>query len=224
MLNLRQATAIAGSLGYPSKMPGTSYGISAKACRTGRKLAKIPGSTCFKCYALNANYLYPSVEIAHATRLAGITDPLWTAAMVTLLNKAHKTGRSRRGKRINKGWHRWFDSGDLQSVEHLTKIAAVAALTPHIKHWLPTRELATVKAYKAKGGVIPANLVIRVSATMIDGDPTQAWPVTSGVYDKSPPVGYACPASKRKGAMKGKCGPCRACWDPTVTRVDYPLH
>jgi Gene product 88 len=201
-------------------MPGTSYGISAKKCNIGRKLAKIKGSVCFDCYALKANYFYPSVEIAHKARLKGIARAEWTGAMVTLLKRAHSRGRGRNGK-FAKGWHRWHDSGDLQSVEHLIKICAVAALTPHIRHWLPTRELAIVKAYQ---GTIPANLTIRVSATMVDGAPTTQWPTVSAVHDSAPAQGYSCPASQRKGELKGKCGPCRACWNPAVPVVSYPKH
>ena len=44
-MTIKAATAIAGPLGYPSKMPGTSYGISAKTCLTGSKLAKIPAQS-----------------------------------------------------------------------------------------------------------------------------------------------------------------------------------
>ena len=47
-----------GGLGYPSKMPGTSYGISAHDCITGAKLAKVEGSVCHGCYALKGNYGY----------------------------------------------------------------------------------------------------------------------------------------------------------------------
>jgi hypothetical protein len=219
-MNIKEAIAVAGPLGYPSKMPGTSYGISAKACITGSKLAKIEGSVCHGCYALKANYLYPSVAIAHAKRIAGITNPAWTMAMVTLLNAAHKSGMGRNGP-IASGWHRWFDSGDLQSVEHLTKICAVASATPHIKHWMPTRELAIVKAYQARGGIVPRNLVIRVSATMVDGDPTQAWYNTSRVHSEKPAKGArACPAPQQGGT----CGDCRACWNPKVKSVSYHLH
>jgi hypothetical protein len=218
-MNVKEAIAIAGPLGYPSKMPGTAYGISAKACITGAKLAQVPGSVCHGCYALKANYLYPSVQMAHDKRLTGIASPLWTAAMVALLTAAHESGRGRNGP-IASGWHRWHDSGDLQSVEHLTKICAVAALTPQIRHWLPTRELAIVKAYQAQGGTVPGNLVIRVSATMVDGDATTAWPTTSGVHDAKRHKGRACIAPKQEG----KCGDCRACWDPRVKHVSYHLH
>jgi hypothetical protein len=223
MMTVKEAVAVAGPMGYPSKMPGTSYGISAKACKIGAKLAKVEGSVCFGCYALKANYLYPSVAMAHQKRLAGIANPLWTAAMVTLINFAqtlkYKRGRKSLGK-LAKGYHRWHDSGDLQSVEHLTKICAVAAMTPTIRHWLPTRELAIVKAYQSRGGIVPANLVIRVSATMVDGDASQAWPTTSGVHDAKRHKGKACVAPKQKG----KCGDCRACWNPKVKHVSYHLH
>lgn len=219
MDTIKQAREVAGPLGFPSKMPGTSYGISAHACVTGTKLAAVPGSVCHGCYALKANYHYPSVAMAHETRLAGISHPAWVRAMVMMLKATHKSGMGRNGP-IAKGWHRWHDSGDVQSVEHLAKICEVAAATPNIRHWLPTRELAMVKRYVKQGGVIPGNLTIRVSATMVDGDSSQAWPITSGVHDKLAPKGRACPAPKNDG----KCGSCRACWNPNVKHVSYHLH
>ena len=38
---------ITGSLSKPSKMPGHAYGLPAKECKTGGKLQKVKGSTCF---------------------------------------------------------------------------------------------------------------------------------------------------------------------------------
>jgi len=218
-MNKKEAIEVAGPLGYPSKMPGTSYGISAKACITGGKLALIPGSVCHGCYALKANYLYPSVAQAHETRLQGLDNPAWVGAMVMMLNRAHALGRGRNGP-IASGWHRWHDSGDLQSVDHLQKICDVASATPHIRHWLPTRELGIVKAFEKQGGVVPKNLVIRVSATMVDGAPTAAWSTTSTVHHNKRHKGRACVAPKQEG----KCGDCRACWNPRVKNVSYHLH
>ena len=219
-MRIRDAIAIAGVLGFPSKMPGTSYGLSANACITGAKLARVPGSVCHGCYALKANYQYPSVAQAHAKRLAGISHPGWTGAMVTLLESVHARGTGRNGP-IRSGWHRWHDSGDIQSVEHLTKICAIAALTPWLRHWLPTREFGLVSQYVDAGGTIPKNLVIRVSATMIDGKATGQWATTSGVHSGKPPKGArACPAPKQGNA----CGECRACWNPKVKHVSYHLH
>ena len=219
-MNLRESIDVAGPLGYPSKMPGTSYGISAHACITGTKLAKVEGSVCHDCYALKANYEYPSVAQAHETRLQGLSNPAWTGAMVMMILRAHALGKGRNGP-IAVGWHRWHDSGDLQSVAHLEKICDVARKTPKIKHWLPTRELAIVKAFEKGGGIVPKNLVIRVSATMVDGDATQAWPTTSRVHTiKAAKGARTCPAPKQEG----KCGDCRACWNPKVKSVSYQLH
>lgn len=219
-MNIKEATAVVGPMGFPSKMPGTSFGISAKDCKTGAKLAEIPGSVCHDCYALKGNYLYPSVEIAHKKRMAGIDNPVWVGAMTMLLKATHARGTGRNGA-IAPGWHRWHDSGDIQSVEHLAKICEVARRTPEIKHWLPTKELSIVKRYVVDGGLVPSNLVIRVSATMIDGEPTKAWPTTSRVHTLKPAKGTRrCVAPDQDG----KCGDCRACWDPKIKSVSYHKH
>ena len=186
--------------------------VSARACITGAKLNKVPGSTCHGCYALKANYLYPSVATAHARRLASIDGAGWSAAMAVLILNAVARG--------GPAYHRWHDAGDLQSVEHLTKICAVAAMTSRVKHWLPTRELGIVQDYVARGGMVPDNLLIRVSATMVDGSPTRAWPHTSTVHTVVTKGLRVCPAP----TQGNKCGQCRACWSKKVSNVSYHKH
>jgi hypothetical protein len=88
-MNKKQAEKIAGPLGYPSKMPGTSYGLSAFKCKTGAKLAKIPGSVCHGCYAMRGNYLFAAPKAAQARRLRGIKKASWVDAMVAQLEAAH---------------------------------------------------------------------------------------------------------------------------------------
>ena len=214
--------AIGGSIGFPSKMPGTSYGIPAEACKTGAKLHNVPDSVCADCYALKGNYIYPSVQTAQARRMATIDTPQWVAGMVAIITYTHKRGKNRLGEPISVGWHRWHDSGDIQSVSHLAKICEVARLTPTIQHWLPTRELGFVKAYLASGGIVPDNLLIRVSATMIDGPATKAWPYTSRVHHNQAPAAAAhvCPAP----LQDNNCGDCRACWSFDVPEVTYHKH
>jgi len=214
---IKEAHAIAGSIGYPSKMPGTSYGISAKACITGAKLNLVKGSTCHGCYALKANYLYKSVQQAHEKRIAGITNDKWVVAMVTLLKAAHKPRTV--GLKLSPH-HRWHDSGDLQSEEHLQKICDVASATPELAHWLPTREAGILHRFIKAGGQVPSNLTIRVSATMIDGSPTKAWGTTSTVHHEQEARGQICPAPKQEN----KCGDCRACWSRDVANVSYHKH
>ena len=51
-MRIEKAKEITGSLSKPSKMPGHAYGLPAKECKTGGKLQKVKGSTCYGCYAL----------------------------------------------------------------------------------------------------------------------------------------------------------------------------
>jgi hypothetical protein len=215
-LTLKAARAICGTIGFPSKMPGTSYGIPAQACITGAKLAQIEGSVCFDCYALRGNYLYPSVQKAQQTRLMGINHHHWVDAVVTLLENDHAPEKNL------PPYHRWHDSGDLQSIEHLGKLCEIAERMPHIQHWIPTKEPKIVRDYVRNGGTIPDNLIIRLSGTMVNGNPPKAWPHTSTVYvaGRGAPIGYACPAYKQNH----KCQDCRACWDKSIPNISYPKH
>ena len=218
---IAHAEAIAGTLGFPSKMPGTSYGIPAAACKVGAKLAKVEGSTCSGCYALKNNYAYPSVKVAQDRRLAGLDHPQWAEAMVFLLRKAHGLDGGKPNRRVRAtGWHRWHDSGDLQSRGHLAAICQIARRTPELRHWLPTREAGLVAAFLRDGGTIPENLIIRMSATMVDGAPSRAFQHTSTVHAKAAPVGHVCPAP----AQGNECGACRACWSHEVSNVSYHVH
>jgi hypothetical protein len=214
---IKEALAIAGPLGYPSKMPGTSYDISAKACITGAKLNLVEGSTCHGCYALKGNYIYPSVKMAHEKRITGLAHAQWVDAMVTLLRAAHKP---RKVGLPLPAYHRWHDSGDLQSETHLARICEVAERTPELKHWLPTREIGILTRYVKSGGRVPSNLTIRVSATMIDGNAPKAWPITSTVHAAAAPIGHVCPAPKQDN----NCGTCRACWSLDMPNVSYHKH
>lgn len=198
----RQAEKITGGLSFTSKMPCPSWGISATRCRVGGVLSKINGTTCHDCYALKGHYTFPNVTRAQERRYNGLFDPLWTPAMVFLIR-----------------WYcdryfRFFDSGDIQGDNHLRNIVRVAAETPQIAHWLPTREIDTVRRV-LRDTFCPENLVIRASATRIDGKAPR-WPRTSTVVTE----GATCPAAHQGNS----CGDCRACWDASVKNVSYPKH
>jgi hypothetical protein len=85
-----------------------------------------------------------TIEPAQVARLASLDDPLWIDSMVNLIG--------------SDSYFRWHDSGDIQSLEHLEKIAQVCNATPGTKHWLPTREYGIVKAFVAKHGKIRTSL------------------------------------------------------------------
>jgi len=211
-MNIKQLEKKIGTLSNTSKMPAYSWGISAKKCVTGSKLAKHKGTICNKCYALGGHYLYPVVANAHKIRLDAIKKPEWVDYMAELLTlKYKKLAKSRL-------FHRWFDSGDIQSHEHLMKIFEVCELTPHINYWLATREYKIVSKIKYED--IPKNLVLRVSGIKIDGQPPKFWKWTSTVYKNKKPIGRECPAYKQDG----ECGSCRSCWSRSVKQVSYKEH
>lgn len=195
-------------------MPGYSFGISAKKCVTGAKLAKVKGSVCHGCYALKGFYMMPGVKKAHAKRLKAIKSKSWTQYMIAMITKKVKASEP---------YFRWHDSGDIQSVDHLAKIIEIVRATPQIHHWMPTREYKFVENYLESGGAIPDNLVIRLSAHMINGKvpDIKGLPVSSvSTSDSVYPDANQCPARHQDNA----CGDCRSCWDPKVNHVSYHKH
>jgi hypothetical protein len=211
-MNKTQASIVAGSVTSTSKMPCKSYSLPTVACITGYKMSKIAGSICSTCYANKGNYLQyaNNIEPAQHARLDSLHDALWVDAMV-----AHIGSDS---------YFRWHDSGDLQGLWHLEKIARVAELTPTCKHWLPTREYSIVKAYITKHGALPKNLIVRLSAMYVDKKVTipaslqgQANVTVSNVHT-STPIGHECNSPKQGG----KCLDCRVCW--STKPVSYKMH
>ena len=197
----KEAKKITQSLTRTSKMPGLSYSLPAWACQTGSKLRKIKGQTCFSCYALKGNYIrYPKIKEVQYKRLDSITNPLWVEAMAVQIK--------------NQKYFRWHDAGDIQSVEHLRKIFAVAILTPNTKHWLPTQERKYL--LEVDQSEVPDNLIIRLSGSKINGSIPNAWEHTSSVVTENP----KCPSSNQDG----KCMDCRMCWSKDIKNISYGKH
>ena len=122
----------------------------------------------------------------------------------------------------NETYFRWFDSGDLQSVSQGLKIVHTAQRTPHVKHWVPTKENALWKRVLDAVGVLPKNLILRISAPMKDQVIKSNWNKhSSSVQTKDASVkGRVCPAPNQNNT----CGDCRACWDKRVTNIVYKEH
>lgn len=218
----KEAERIAGSLSTTSKMPGASYGIPASACKAGSKMAKILGTVCSGCYALNrGNYTYPNVQKAQKFRLNSIDNPSWVDAMVTLIGIQTLID--------GEPYFRWHDSGDIQSVEHLEKIVEIAKRLPKVKFWLPTKEAQFLNKYVNKHGKAwPENLTIRWSATKIDQKISPKMAEKYGVNTSSVVSGdkiESCEVNRNKKRFGAKvCGDCRKCWDKNVKDVSYRKH
>ena len=211
--SIKEAEAVIGGLSRPSKMPSFAWSISARRCQTGSKLVNVKGSVCEGCYALKNRYLFNNIQSALEKRYNLWHDnrELWVDAMIYLMhNKQHI---------VNTGHFRFFDSGDIQGIDMLNDINTVAWASPTIRFWLPTKEYKLIKDYDKE---IAPNLVIRVSAPMIDKS-FQGYRHISTVYQKDKigiAEGYVCPAP----TQGNKCDSCRACWNDRISEVSYIAH
>ena len=162
----KEASAIVGGLSTPGKMPCYSINLPATECKTGAKLAQVPGTTCHGCYALKGRYRFSKTKRAMARRLGALLPRNWVQAMTTLIT-GHK-------------YFRWHDSGrpsrPRASQEHIRSCKG----DTRNQHWLPTREHASCFS-RMDPDVVPKNLIIRVSATKVDGPAPSWWPWTSTV-------------------------------------------
>lgn len=218
------AEDIAGSLGQPSKMPGAAYGLDAFACRVGGQLVDDPRSTCHGCYARKNFYRsWRPAIVARERREAGIHHPYWVEAMICLITDYVDLG--------GEPAFRWHDSGDLHGAWHLAAIVAVCEATPHVRHWLPTREYADVVEFLRCGGRIPVNLAVRLSAHYV-GERAAVPPELAHLPTSTTHRLGIAPPAREKGAIVchaidspvNMCRRCRACWDGRVSNVSYRMH
>jgi hypothetical protein len=111
MLKIQAMEIIGGDLSATTKMPCKSFNLPAWECKTGSKLAKIPGTVCHGCYAMKGNYTrFPSVKKAQYRKLGQLFNPVWVDAMVSMI------------ERENNSYFRWHDAGDIQSIKHFKNI------------------------------------------------------------------------------------------------------
>lgn len=209
-MTIQDAENIVGGLSQPSKMPCLSFGISAKTCKTGSKLAKIENSVCSCCYALKGFYTYPSVKMAHQKRLKGIRNKFWAEAMALLI-KSNSSNL----------FFRFFDSGDIVSYAFFEKIIKLVRLLPDFKFWLPTKEYSIISRWVKINGKLPENLTVRLSGYMVDEKGPEIIANKLGcVVSEVRTNNWDCPSS----TQGGKCLTCRACWDKSVPVVSYKKH
>lgn len=186
-------------------MRGYSFGLDARNCITGSKLRKVKGSVCAKCYAMKGNFNFPSVRKNKETNLKHIESEYFVYVMTYQLQDIK--------------YFRWFDSGDLPHLEALKKIVQIAQNTPKTKHWLPTREIKMIQEY-LKNNKFPKNLIVRVSAPMVDGPPPKGFQNTSTVHKDKDPIGFDCVSR----FQNNQCLTCTACWDKRIKNISYKEH
>lgn len=224
IMSLKAARAVSQVSTGNNKMPGTTFALDAFACGVGSKLANVRGTTCFDCYARKTQAARPNLQVSYTNNqqktVAALETPegteAWvnaTAAQIIMLDDTAE--------------HRWLDYGDAPSAAFFHAITEVARRTPQKRHWCPTREVGHLAQFLAEGGSIPDNMVIRVSATKVDGRASAAFAHVPGILTSSVHQTRKLDAGEVQcdAWQRGhKCGDCRACWDRNIANVSYPLN
>ena len=208
-MKIREAVEITAGLSFTAKMPCPSYNLPAYACKTGSKLRKKEGTVCSKCYGHKGRYTFKNVKDAQEKRLRSIRDPRWVEAMTVLIEKSGTK------------YFRWFDSGDIQSIEHLRKIINIARRLPDVQFWLPTKETKLLSVAHRRGLRTPKNLVVRHSVPYLYSTPQGHLKrlLTASVGSGE---GFICPV--KSGTESCDDYECRACFSKEVKNVDYHKH
>lgn len=166
-------------------------------------------AACSGCYATTGMYNFPGTKAVRADNKEAWKEASWESDMVKALSKQR--------------YFRWFDSGDMYSIELANKMYNVMVATPHVQHWLPTRmhKFAKFASILAAMQALP-NVMVRPSSDAVDGT------YVDGVHgstilpsaDNVPDGVTLCRAYEHGG----KCNGCRACYDKSVKVIGYPAH
>ena len=162
---------------------------------------------CQGCYATTGNYNYPNVKAPRISNKEDWERVGWDRDMINALE--------------NSRYFRWFDSGDMYSIELAWKIFEVMRKTPWVSHWLPTR----MHKFKKFDTVIHAmqalpNVVVRFSSDSVTGEIVPG-KTTSTIFSGDVPTGaFECKAYQHDG----KCNGCRACYSKDVPVIAYKAH
>jgi len=196
-----------------SKMPCKSWSLPAIETCPGsvEKDGKLVPA-CQKCYANKGFYKMTPAKNLRAHNLADWKRAGWVEAMVQEIQK--------------KKFFRWFDSGDIYEPLLAKKIFMICYYTPTVMHWLPTRsfKIPEIALELTDLEEMLQNVVVRKSSDSVTGETIEGKntsTILQSAKDFKPEKGSVlCRAFERSG----KCGKCRACWNPKVEIVYYVEH
>jgi hypothetical protein len=166
-------------------------------------------AACSGCYATAGCYHFPDTKKVRADNKAAWKEADWVDVMVAKLKKQTH--------------FRWFDSGDMYTLDLAIKIFQVMQRTPSTKHWLPTR----MKKFSKFSNIIALmeslpNTMVRFSSDAVDGTYTKGLhgstilPTATSADSNT----FVCNAPNQGG----KCLDCRACYDKSIPVVGYIAH
>ena len=162
---------------------------------------------CQGCYATTGNYRFANVKAPREFNREDWKREDWVSDMVQALDSSR--------------YFRWFDSGDMYDIRLAEKILQVMALTPHCKHWLPTRmhKFAKFREVIASMQTLD-NVVVRFSSDSVTGEVIEGLNTSTIFSDTVPENAFECKAYQHEG----KCNGCRACYDKSVSVIAYKAH
>lgn len=116
-----------------------------------------PVTTCRKnapciktCYARRYYNRYPAVKTCYNNNLEYVKTHSRTDVQTSILEQIKPSTK----------YLRWFASGDIPSIGFLLAITTVARKTPHIKHWLYTKQYELVNSWLDLYRFFPDNLTV----------------------------------------------------------------
>jgi hypothetical protein len=164
---------------------------------------------CQGCYATTGNYRFPNVKAPRDFNKQDWQRIDWVEDMVKALDSSR--------------YFRWFDSGDMYSVDLAEKIYQVMKLTPWVKHWLPTRMYKFTKYDTVINRMMKLdNVVVRLSSDSVTGEVINGLTTSTIFSDDSQLTSdmVECKAYEHDG----KCNGCRACYSKDVPVIAYKAH
>ena len=164
---------------------------------------------CSGCYATAGTYHYANVKKVRADNKEAWKMNTFVSDFVEALQ--------------NERYFRWFDSGDMYTLELAEKMYTIMLQTPWVNHWVPTRmqKFSKFADIIAKMNALD-NVKVRFSSDSVTGE------YTNGLHgstilpsaDNADMNTFVCKAPENEG----KCGTCRACYDKNVNLIGYIAH
>jgi hypothetical protein len=164
---------------------------------------------CQGCYATTGNYRFPNVKAPRDFNKQDWQRDAWVDDMVKALDSSR--------------YFRWFDSGDMYSLDLAEKIYEVMKRTPWTKHWLPTRMYKFTKYDSVINRMMKLeNVVVRLSSDSVTGEVINGLTTSTIISDDSQLTSdmVECKAYEHDG----KCNGCRACYSKDVPIIAYKAH
>ena len=162
---------------------------------------------CKGCYATTGNYRFANVKAPRLFNREDWQRTEWVDDMVKALDSSR--------------YFRFFDSGDMYSIDLANKILELCTRAHWVKFWIPTR----MHKFDKFKPVLEAlnnldNVVVRFSSDSVTGAVIEGLNTSTIFSDTLPEGATECKAYQHEG----KCNGCRACYDKSVSVIAYKAH